>query len=220
MENQSNLHYETVTPLLRETLEDLMSVELFDSFALAGGTSLSLKYGHRISVDIDLFTNTPYGSLNFKTLEAYLDARFPYFEYPDHGNIVGFGRGYYIGESENDFIKVDLYYHDEIANPYEIINGIRFVSTDDVVAMKVDVVSRKGRKKDFWDLHELLNYYSLEEMIELHRVRHEWNHERETILENFTDFELADNMPDPVCLRKKEWGLIKKTFVEHIQKKK
>ncbi|WP_394344986.1 hypothetical protein [Echinicola soli] len=25
--------------------------------------------------------------------------------------------------------------------------------------MKMDVVQRRGRKKDFWDLHELLNRY-------------------------------------------------------------
>jgi hypothetical protein len=39
----------------------------------------------------------------------------------------------------------------------------RKTSLDDLVAMKIDIIQRKGRKKDFWDLHELLGHYSLPE---------------------------------------------------------
>lgn len=56
------LHYETVTPLLRETLGVLMQEELFSPFRLVGGTNLSLRYGHRKSDDIDLFTDAEYGA--------------------------------------------------------------------------------------------------------------------------------------------------------------
>ena len=51
------LHYETITPLLQQILETLMSAELFDSFRLVGGTNLSLRDGHRMSIDIDLFAD-------------------------------------------------------------------------------------------------------------------------------------------------------------------
>ena len=60
------LHYETVTPLLRETLGVLMQEELFSPFRLVGGTNLSLRYGHRKSDDIDLFTDAEYRSLDLK----------------------------------------------------------------------------------------------------------------------------------------------------------
>jgi len=78
-------------------------------------------------------------------------------ERTDKTDIVGFGRSYYIGESEDNSIKVDLFCHDEIIDPCDIIDGIRIASLSDVTAMKVDVISRGGRKKDFWDIHEL--YY-------------------------------------------------------------
>lgn len=39
------LHYETVTPLLKETLGMLMAEPLFEPFRLVGGTSLSLPTG-------------------------------------------------------------------------------------------------------------------------------------------------------------------------------
>ena len=50
------LHYNTVTPLLRKILADLMIADVFADFRLVGGTALSLYRGHRMSVDIDLFT--------------------------------------------------------------------------------------------------------------------------------------------------------------------
>ena len=51
------LQYRTVKPILRSTLERLMRIDEFRPFRLVGGTSLSLRYGHRISDDIDLFTD-------------------------------------------------------------------------------------------------------------------------------------------------------------------
>ncbi len=39
-----------------------MTIEEFAPFRLVGGTSLSLRYGHRMSDDIDLFTDAEYGS--------------------------------------------------------------------------------------------------------------------------------------------------------------
>lgn len=42
------LHYETVTPLLRKVLNDIMANPIFEPFYLVGGTSLSLRLGHRI----------------------------------------------------------------------------------------------------------------------------------------------------------------------------
>lgn len=58
------IHWQTVNELLRETLLLLMQSEEFDSFRLGGGTALSLQLSHRISVDIDLFTDEDYGSID------------------------------------------------------------------------------------------------------------------------------------------------------------
>lgn len=51
-----SLYYNTVTPLLREILDKLMRAPELSLFRLVGGTSLSLRLGHRESVDIDMFT--------------------------------------------------------------------------------------------------------------------------------------------------------------------
>lgn len=52
------LYLNTVSDLLLTTLQVLMSTDVFSSFRLVGGTSLSLQLGHRASVDIDMFTDT------------------------------------------------------------------------------------------------------------------------------------------------------------------
>ena len=54
-----------VIPLLRKVLIELMAEPLFEPLALAGDTSLSLRHVHRVSIDIDLFTNVPYGSFDY-----------------------------------------------------------------------------------------------------------------------------------------------------------
>lgn len=208
------LHYQTVTPLLKRTLEILMDEELFAPFRLVGGTNLSLRYGHRLSVDIDLFTDAEYRSLDFRSFEKFLRARFPYYDCTDTTSIVGFGRGYYIGKSSEDYIKLDLMYTDPFLEEAEIIDGIRMAGVKDIIAMKMNVITRGGRKKDFWDLHMLLQGYSLEEMFAIHARRHEWEHNPDELLEKFTDFSLADTFPDPVCLLNKEWDEIKLDLVD------
>lgn len=49
------LHYETSEPRLLELLIKLQASEEFNQLRLVGGTSLALQYGHRKSVDINLF---------------------------------------------------------------------------------------------------------------------------------------------------------------------
>lgn len=50
------LHKETVTHEMWELLEMLMKDERLKEFNLVGGTALSLMIGHRLSIDLDLFS--------------------------------------------------------------------------------------------------------------------------------------------------------------------
>lgn len=214
MADKNRLHWETVSPLLKETLGILMSEKIFTPFRLVGGTNLSLRYGHRLSVDIDLFTDAEYGNLDYRIFEKFLREHFPFYECSDTTSIVGFGRGYYIGKSVDEYIKLDLMYTDPFLEEAETIDGVRMADIKDIIAMKMNVVSRGGRKKDFWDLQLLLKEYSLAEMFALHARRHEWEHNTEELLEKFTDFTEADISPDPICLLGKEWDEIKLDLVD------
>lgn len=83
------LYYNTVNKLLHQSLLHLMSVEAFDDFRLVGGTALSLQIGHRESIDIDLFSDLPYGDIDFKWIDNYLEQNFPFQQtlYPTIGSI-------------------------------------------------------------------------------------------------------------------------------------
>ncbi|MFB2120254.1 nucleotidyl transferase AbiEii/AbiGii toxin family protein [Parapedobacter sp. 2B3] len=49
------LHLETIEPRTFALLEKLLGLPVLNDFHLVGGTALALKYGHRISIDLDLF---------------------------------------------------------------------------------------------------------------------------------------------------------------------
>jgi hypothetical protein len=49
-------HHTPVSDELLETIHELQQLSSLSEFGLAGGTNLALRYGHRISVDIDLFS--------------------------------------------------------------------------------------------------------------------------------------------------------------------
>lgn len=210
------IHYTTVTPLLKEVLDILMKEETFAPFRLVGGTNLSLRLGHRMSDDIDMFTDAEYDSLDFRIFENFLANRFSYYEKNDKTSIVGFGRGYYIGNSADECVKLDLMYTDKFLKDAEINNGIRMASVDDIVAMKINAISGGGRKKDFWDIHKLLESYDLKQMLELHKRRHEWEHEDEQVLNSLINFEEANEMEDPICLEYKDWDNIKLDIINEV----
>lgn len=211
------LHYETVTPYLRNTLMRLMADATFDSFRLVGGTSLSLRLGHRMSIDIDLFSNAQYGDLDFHALQSHLRSMFPYCE-GDCGPVPGMGSTWFVGNSRDDAVKLDLFYTDDFIGEMVVEDGIRMASIEDIIAMKLDVVARGGRKKDFWDLHELSTSHSVSQMLDLYEKRYPYNYTREQVLQGFSHFEKADAEPDPMCLLLKDWDTIKrdltKTFLD------
>jgi Nucleotidyl transferase AbiEii toxin, Type IV TA system len=51
------LYYNTVNENLKDVLHQVMSAVEFENFRLVGGTALSLQLGHRMSIDIDLFSD-------------------------------------------------------------------------------------------------------------------------------------------------------------------
>ncbi|KAA3648582.1 MAG: nucleotidyl transferase AbiEii/AbiGii toxin family protein [Bacteroidetes bacterium] len=210
------LYLDTVSDLLLEILKKLMTIEAFNSFRIVGGTSLSLQLGHRESVDIDLFTDLEYGSLDFEELEKILIDTFPIVE-SNYFGPVGFGKPFFIGNSKNDLIKLDLYYTDQFVFPCLVKQNIRFSSIEEVAAMKFEVITRGGRKKDFWDVHELLETYSLDELISFYLKRNPYGSSKEEVLKQMVDFSVAEHDFTPNCLKNKDWEIIKLDIVELVK---
>ena len=60
------LHTETVEPGTFSLLKKLMELPSLKPFSLVGGTALSLRYGHRSSVDLDLFFHEKFDFTNHR----------------------------------------------------------------------------------------------------------------------------------------------------------
>ncbi len=211
-----SLYYNTVDPLLLNVLRDLMKAKEFKAFRLVGGTSLSLQRGHRLSVDIDLFTDAPYDSIKFDLIDSFLKKKYNYVDTGNYGP-VGMGKSYYVGRNMEECIKLDLFYTDPFIRQVLIKDRLRLTSIEEIIAMKIDIIARGGRKKDFWDLHDLMNDYSLKQMLDLHRERYPYSHNENLIKKNFTNFEIADSDFEPICLKQKYWEVIKLDMIDFVK---
>jgi hypothetical protein len=134
------LYWNTVNNLLKESLIKLMRADELKDFRLVGGTALSLYLGHRISIDIDLFTDAPYGSVDFNAIETFLKKRF-LFVNGEFGGNEGMGKAYLVGTNADNVIKLDIYYSMDPFFQEEITeDGLRMASIEEIIAMKVDVI--------------------------------------------------------------------------------
>ncbi len=201
------LHLETVESGTFSILNELMKLPTMRQFDLVGGTALSLKYGHRISVDLDLFTTVPFE--NKVILEALSDLYQNNFV--TEGRPAQFGIFAYIKD-----IKTDIIHHPHpLIRPSEEIAGIRMFSTPDIMAMKIQAILGRGKKKDFWDIAELLIHYSVEDFITFHKEKYITQHLLITVPQAMTYFADAEESEDPVSLKGQTWESVK-----HLIKKK
>ena len=67
------LHTQTVEPRTFSLLKSLQSLDALQGFSLVGDTALSLHYGHRLSIDLDLFSTEKFdpNEMVEVLLEAY-----------------------------------------------------------------------------------------------------------------------------------------------------
>ena len=81
------LQYRTVYPTTLELLRKLMLLPELQDFFLVGGTALALQLGHRISIDIDLFTQKDF---NTKKLFLMLNKQFEITDLIEDTNTLNF----------------------------------------------------------------------------------------------------------------------------------
>lgn len=148
-------------------LKKLMQSEIFNNFRLVGGTALALQRGHRRSVDIDLFTDLEYGDMPIKTMREYLENEFPVHEGTETLARNDAGYHIYLSEGVEPPIKVDFFYTEPFIYPLLVQNGLRLTDQREIAAMKLGVIGNQiYRQKDYWDIHDMLENYTLSEMIQ------------------------------------------------------
>jgi hypothetical protein len=145
-----------------ELIQQLQKFSELKEFYLVGGTALTLQFGHRNSVDIDLFSTKDFLDstiINFLRTKFTID-----LVYNKPNSIICIING----------VKVDFIKHD-----YPIIEqiiteeGIRMLSPQDICAMKLNAIQNSGQRlKDFIDIYFLLEHFSIKQMLEFYSKKY------------------------------------------------
>lgn len=156
------LHKETISDNTYTLLKQIMKDDFFKGFFLVGGTAISLQIGHRISADLDLFTQ---GDIDIDDYKHHLIENYNFkAELEKKNTLKGF-----IGETFTDFISYGYPLIDNIITE----DGIRLLSLKDIIPMKlVTIIQSEERMKDFIDIAYLSSHYSLNDMISFYKQKY------------------------------------------------
>jgi Nucleotidyl transferase AbiEii toxin, Type IV TA system len=148
------LHLNTIDKETHQVLLSVLQKEYLKDFSLVGGTSLSLRYGHRKSIDIDLFSISEFDP---SLTDELLKFDYPGYLYRGNNRVMLF--------CNINNVKCDIIHHPfGLLSPVETIEEIRMFSIEDVAAMKLFAICKRGTKKDFYDLWVLLQHFKPKEL--------------------------------------------------------
>ena len=188
----SMLHFDAVPHPVAALLRRLSPYPALAGFALGGGTSLALRAGHRLSVDLDFFTEEEFQPEGLEERLGLVGA-----------TILSVSRNSLTLETGG--VKVDLLRHSyKNLRPHEEIEGVRLVSLPDLAAMKLNAIANRGSKKDFYDVVELQKCYALPEMLEFFAEKYPHT-DPFAVIRSLAWFEDAESEPDPVALNELSW---------------
>lgn len=201
------LQTRTVEPRTLELLKELMTLSEVAPFYLVGGTALALQLGHRISIDLDLFTTEIF---NKENLVEVLEKRY-------NVSLESEGKSMlitYIDQIKVDFVKMSY----PILFPPLFVEGVRMLDIKDIAPMKLKAIVQRGSKKDFYDIYFLSQIMPMSSIIELFQKKFK-QHEIFHVIKSLTYFEDAENYPDPMVFDKKiTWGKVKTTIQQEVKK--
>jgi predicted nucleotidyltransferase component of viral defense system len=197
------LYKKTVEPTTLELLKSLLQLPELQEFALLGGTSLSLRWGHRKSEDLDLFSNALFDE---RAMVECLEAHYQdvVIDVQEKQTVRAF-----VNQVKVEIIAPKRPY----LKPFEVLEDIRLFSVEDTMAFKMNAIERRGSKKDFYDLFECLKYHALEDVITFYQKKFETSNVMQ-LLKSITYFDDAENNPDPILFRKKTWESVKKSITK------
>lgn len=199
------LFFSAVSSQALELLKELQCHEVLNDFYLVGVTALALHYGHRISVDLDFFTDREFDtSILINSLKEKYSIKI-------------------LSQAKNTLtlnlrsVKTDFIRHDyPLLNPVLEIGGIKMLSVEDIAAMKLNIIMNRGSKKDFYDIYELLDHYVLGQLISFHASKYDFTAQL-ILLKSLVYFEDAEQDPAPVSVNNITWEKVKLKITEAVK---
>jgi hypothetical protein len=199
-------HWEAVTPGIRETLGILGQMPPLRHFYLAGGTALALRLGHRVSQDLDLFTD-------IDTLDDQLRRGIVQDLRKDHTVDVWqdsvMGLVLRVNEQSVSFFS----YGYPLLGATDPVAGVQIAGMLDIGLMKLDAIAGRGTRKDFYDVHFIASHVPLDELFAHSSEKYPQVHGfGMRVLTAMVDFDIADQEEEPTMLKPVEWDQVKAFF--------
>ena len=191
------LHFDTVEPKTLELLIRLQKLDILSRTRLVGGTSLALQFGHRESIDIDIF-----GDIDTNTDEIRS-------ELVKIGKTKIISASKYINIFNIEGIKTDI-----VNYPFKWLfpaikeENIIMADIRDIAAMKLSAITNRGSKKDFIDLYYILKQYSFKEILSYYLTKYD-DASKFLLLKSVVYFSDADDDPMPKMKENINWADIK-----------
>lgn len=203
------LHWDAVPESVAAVFRSVSPALAGSDFYLAGGTALALQLGHRLSVDLDLFSAS-FGDP--ETLLQLLQQRLP----DVHAGQVAPKTLY----ATMSGVQVSFFgYSCPLLQP--LLQGgpelLALAHTDDIATMKLAAIAGRGSRKDFVDLWFLLRRgRSLAEYLELFERKFA---ERDVghVVRSLVFFDDADAEPALPTILPVDWADLKRDFVRWVE---
>ena len=211
------LRKETVSSQLLESLAVLMEMKTIKTHRLVGGTALALQIGHRISVDIDLFSDD---KNDYEEIQEELYEKFgnKFAKGRNISSSVSKGIAVYLNDIKTDILD----WKSKFIRPALIDEQIRIASKEDIIPMKFNTFLcslefARYEKKDYIDIANLMKEYSLEHMISLYNEKYpnELMSSR-LMIEGLQLSEMTDKKVMPKMLYAETWDDTKKQIEKSI----
>jgi len=200
---------EIISKKTKANLEILTREDLLENFYLAGGTGVALQLKHRVSLDLDFFTEK---DIDTKTLIQKIKTRGKFsIERETENTLIGIFNGIRVS-----FLKYDY----PLLFDLKQIKGIKIADFRDIGCMKIDAVSSRGMKRDFVDLFFICReVISLKNLLSLFKKKYKSvNYNMLHILKSLAYFEDAENNPMPKMILPTSWQEVKSFFKKEIRK--
>lgn len=204
-------HWETVSPHMRRIIEFVGSQPFADRFYLAGGTALALQLGHRVSIDLDFFSETDeLEQVSRQEIITTLSRQFPLEV--DEGGLASL-----LINVQGSYVGFFGYSYPLLATTHTL-SGVRLANLLDIGLMKMDALAGRGSRKDFYDLYFIGQQIALEDL--LARGQDKYPYVRDfgmMVLTAMVDFTIAEKQADIQTAPNVAWSAIKDYFVREAR---
>lgn len=156
-----------LTTNIEAIIEQVAQLECIKPYILCGGTALAIQIGHRKSEDLDFMmwriSKTEKPEVNWNAIERELKEKIGEIE---NFNMLGFDQVEFVvrGVKFSFFVSDNL---SPVTAPTEYLGNIRLADIESIMAMKMEVMLRRMKFRDYYDIYCMLHEgYSIHNGIE------------------------------------------------------